>query len=378
MGKLFDALGVSGDLIAALAKQNISIPTEIQKSAIPDLIEGKDLVGSSETGSGKTFAYLIPLLMKIDTERKENQAIIVAPTHELAMQIHREIETLVKDSGLEITSSQCIGGANIKRQIDKLKSRPQIITGSAGRIIELMEKRKISVDITTVIVDEADRMLDIQNFGTLFKMLKKTRRSRQTVLFSATITDETLERAESITKSPIIIRTEGKEKINQDIEHLYIVTEERDKVKLLRKISASITPERALVFINRSDEIAILSEKLKHHKLKAAGIHGSSKKMDRKEALFQFRKGKIQLLVSSDLSSRGLDIKDVNYIIHFDMTENPDLYLHRAGRTARAGAKGVSISLVTERELSILRKHAGTLGIKITSKTVSQGKIISD
>jgi ATP-dependent RNA helicase DeaD len=359
MANSFNACGINENLVKALKNQDITIPTEIQEKSIPELISGKDFIGCSETGSGKTLAYLLPLLMKIDVEKRSNQAVILAPTHELAMQIFKEIEKLVNGSEMKVTSAQCIGGANIYRQIDKLKKRPHIIVGSAGRILELIKTKKIDPAVKTVIIDEADRMLDDDNFETLLRLIRSLiRTERQTVLFSASIQPETLKRAKAVTKNAVYVKTALKPIVNEGIEHLYIECDERDKIQLVRKIYAAFPEEQALVFLNSDDLISGLAEKLLFHKLKISAIHGRFKKFERKTALENFRKGKARFLISSDISARGLDFSDVDLIINFDMPIEPLDYLHRSGRTARAGKKGRVVSLVTQSELKILQKHA--------------------
>lgn len=372
----FKTLGISDTLIGALAKQKISTPTVIQNQTIPAQLEGKDIIGCSETGSGKTIAYLLPLMMKIDTTKKSNQALIITPTHELALQIRQELITLADDSGLEITSALCVGGVNIKRQVEALKKKPHIILGSAGRILELMEKRKIAVSIDTVVIDEADRMLDSQNYIVLEKLLKRTYHTRQTLFFSATITKKTLASVGNISRDVTLFDVKKEQEVNPDIEHLYLVAEKRDKITILRKLAAAISPARALVFINKSEEIERLTEKLKYHDLKAVCIHGTAQKEARRTAMQQFKTSQVQLLVSSDLSSRGLDIRGVNYIIHFDMPEDKERYLHRAGRTGRAGDKGISVAIVTTDDLKFLERHAKDYNLNIVETVLSHGRLL--
>lgn len=375
----FLEIGIRENLVKALEIQAITVPTEIQFRCVPELLTGRDVIGCSETGSGKTLAYLLPLLMKINSEIAVNQAIILAPTHELAIQIFREIEKLTADSGLKITSAQCIGGANINRQIDKLKKKPHIIVGSAGRIIELIEEKKISNAVETLIIDEADKMVDDANFQTLLKLIKKlVRTNRQTVLFSASIDSDTLKRSKAITKDGVFIRTAPVFKINPDIEHCYIECEQRDKIIALRKIYSTIAPQRALIFINSDDLVSELAEKLAFHKLKIESIHGRFKKFERKTALEKFRRGNTQFLISSDISARGLDIKDIDFIINFDMPEESLDYLHRCGRTARAGKKGIAISLVTSFELKQLKSYSKHFGFELKKAILSEGYINLD
>lgn len=374
MENSFNSTGISQNLIDALRKQNITVPTKIQTVCIKPLLDGDDVIGCSETGSGKTLAYLLPLFMKINKDDISNQAVIVSPTHELAIQIFKVIEKLSADSGAGITSAQCIGGANIIRQIDKLKKKPHIIVGTAGRILELIDKGKISAEISTLIIDEADKMLDDMNFDMLLKLIKKlVRTNRQTVLFSASITDQTLKRAVKITKNAKIVKTSNEYKINKDVENFYIETDQRDKILMLRKIYAAIIPQKALVFMNSDDKISELAEKLLFHKLKVASMHGRFKKLERKQALENFRKGDTPFMVSSDISARGLDIKEVDFVINFDMPEESLDYLHRIGRTARAGRKGLAISLVTPYDMKLLEKHSKRFGFILKKATLSQG-----
>jgi len=200
----FELLGISGPLVAGLRIAGIEVPTAIQSQVIPLALEGKDIVGQSATGSGKTLAFLLPLFQRIDTGKRETQVMIMAPTHELAIQILRQVEMLAKNSGLPVTSTSIIGNVNIARQIDKLKEKPHILVGSAGRILELIQKKKISSQtIKSIVIDEADRLLDDKNVETVKAVIKTTLKDRQIMLFSATITPETLVQAKKMMNLPI-------------------------------------------------------------------------------------------------------------------------------------------------------------------------------
>lgn len=377
MTQSFDTLGINPSLVAGLHKGGIQVPTGIQAQVIPCALEGNDIIGQSATGTGKTLAFLLPIFERIDTTRRESQAIIIAPTHELAIQILRQVESLAKDSGLPVTSTSIIGNVNIARQIDKLKEKPHILVGSAGRILELIQKKKIIAQtVMTIVIDEADRLLDDKNLDMVKAVVKTTLKERQIMLFSATITPETLVQAKKFMFEPTVITVEGEASERPDITHLYFVAEQRDKIEMLRKIVALIHNERVLVFINRSEDIEIIADKLVYHGLKAASIHGSSFKGDRKKSLEDFRKGKIQLLVASDVAARGLDITGVNYVFNLDMPENPQVYLHRVGRTGRAGKSGIAMSIVTKNELALIRKYEKTLDVKIAEKYMANGKIL--
>lgn len=388
----FEHLGIASTLIEALKKEEITTPTAIQEKTIPLVLANRDVVGQSETGSGKTLAYLVPLFQKIDPLKRETQALILTPTHELALQVHRQFESLSLHLGERntgggaiegspaagrITSAPLIGNVNITRQIERLKERPQLLVGSAGRVLELIQKRKISSQtIRTIVLDEADRLLDEKNESTVQAVIKTTLKDRQLLLFSATLPPTTLEKASKLLKDPVIIRATEKASVAPLITHQYFTCEQRDKLEVLRKLVRSINPARGLIFINKSEEIDLTVERLTFHGLNAQGIHGSSIKTDRKKAMEEFRTGKTQLLVASDLAARGLDIKGVTHIFNLDMPEDPQLYLHRVGRTGRAGHTGIALSIVTKRELPLVRKVENAFNISLDPKEIYKGKIM--
>jgi len=373
----FDQFGLEESIVAALKKEGIVEPTAIQVQTIPFILEARDVVGQSETGTGKTLAYLLPIFQKIDTLKRETQAMILSPTHELAIQIQREIEILANNSGLAVTSAAIIGNVNIARQIDKLKEKPHIIVGSSGRILELIGKKKISSQtIKTLVLDEADRLLDENNSQTVKAVIKTTLRRTQLLLFSATLPAATLQRAEDILKNPEVIRVTDKVMIAPTITHMYFSAEQRDKVEVLRKLVRMVIPSRALIFINKSEEIEKLVEQLKFHGLEAEGIYGGASKINRRKAMDDFKSGKTSLLVASDLAARGLDIKGITHIFNLDLPEDPQLYLHRVGRTGRAGENGIAISIVNIKEVPSIKRLENMFVISIHHKEMLQGKIV--
>lgn len=373
----FDGLGLDPRLVEGLKKQGITAPTGIQADSIQLALENKDIIGQSPTGSGKTLAFLLPIFQRIDTAKREMQAIILAPTHELVMQIDKQIRLLSEASGTAVTSAAIIGEVNITRQIEKLREKPHIIVGSAGRVLELIKRRKINAQtVKTIVIDEGDRMLDEHNLITVKDVIKTTLRDRQLLLFSATISEKTLNTARELMKEPQVIRIEDEGEMSPNIEHMYLVAEQRDKIEVLRKLVASIKPERAIVFINKSAELELAAAKLQYHHLNACDISGSATKEERKKALEGFRKGDIKLLVASDIAARGLDIKGVTHIFNLDLPGDPKGYLHRAGRTGRMGEAGTSISIVTEKEVPFMRKCERDLKIKIVEKIISRGEIL--
>lgn len=377
MTMTFQELGIHENLIEGLKKQGIEQPTAIQVNAIPSALENKDVIGQSQTGSGKTLAYLLPIFQKIDSSKREMQAIVLAPTHELVMQIDKQVKTLAENAGVPVKSMSVIGEVNITRQIEKLREKPHIIIGSAGRILELIKRRKISAHtIKTIVIDEGDRLLDDNHAKNIKEIIKATMRDRQLMVFSATINEKALQMSREIMKEAVFIKAEEQEKLNPKVEHMYMVAEQRDKIEVLRKLIAAVNPPRAIVFINKSDEIDITTSKLQHHKLNAAGIYGAAQKEDRKKSMEDFRNGKVQLLVASDLAARGLDIQDVYYIFNLDLPEDPKEYLHRAGRTGRMGKEGLVISIATEKEVAAIKKYQNAFNIEIKHKTVYMGAIV--
>ncbi|WP_019850566.1 DEAD/DEAH box helicase [Desulfitobacterium sp. PCE1] len=375
----FKQLGIHAELLEALEKEGIAQPTEIQKAAIPLILSNRDVAGQSETGSGKTLAYLLPIFQKIDLPKRENQALILTPTHELALQVHRQIQSLSQHLTATITSAAIIGNVNITRQIEKLKEKPHIIVGSAGRILELIQKRKISPQsLKTIVLDEADQLLDEKNIQTVKAVLKTTYKDSQILLFSATLSQETIERASGFLKDPEVQRVTMKAAVVPTITHQHFMCEQRDKLELLRKLVRHLEPARALIFVNKTEEIEKTVERLKYHGLDAEAISGYSQKERRRKAMEDFRTGKIPLLVASDLAARGLDIKNITHIFNLDIPEDPQLYLHRVGRSGRAGQSGVAISLVTQRELPLLHKIENVLKILIPLQRLSFGKVIGE
>jgi len=378
MSTSFDTLGLNPQLIEGLKKQNINEPTEIQLKAYPIALENKDLIGQSLTGSGKTLAYLLPLYEKIDTNKREMQVIILTPTHELAIQVDRQIKLLSENSKIGVTSIVIIGQANIKNQVEKLREKPHIIVGSTGRILELVKLKKINTQtVKTIVIDEGDRLLDENNINGVNDVIKTTMKSRQLLVFTATLNSNTLNTAKELMKEPVVVKITEIQTVSPTITHMYLVSEQRDKIEVLRKLVASIKPERAIVFLNKSDLIQTATSKLQYHHINAYAIYGTASREERKNALQGFRNGKIQILVASDLAARGLDIEGLTHIFNLDMPEDSKEYLHRVGRTGRVGKPGTAISVVTKNEIQYVKRYEKDFRIEIKEKEIFKG-IIQD
>ena len=378
MNKSFNELNINQSIVMALKKQNITTPTGIQETSIPFALENKDIIAEAHTGTGKTLAFLIPIFEKINLEKREMQAIILAPTHELVVQIESQIKLLATNSHMDIKSLSIMGESNIEKHIKKLKEiKPHIIVGSPGRILDLIKKRKITAHtIKTIVLDEADNLLS-KNKPTIIKdIIKSTMKDRQLMFFSASINKETLNLAKTLVKEVEIIKIENKSEINPRIEHICILGSLRDRFENLRKLLAAEQPKRAIVFVNNNTELRQINEKLQYHKVKSTAIYGNASKEERQRALDSFRRGKCNVLVSSDLSARGLDIPEVSHIISLDFPVNPDEYLHRAGRTARGDNSGVSVCLITNKDIEILQSYEKAFGIEFTVKKLYGGKLM--
>lgn len=373
----FEDLHINNNIVSGLKKQNITAPTPIQEKVIPLALENKDVIGESQTGSGKTLAYLLPLFQKVDSSKREMQAVILAPTHELAMQIEHEITLLAENSEIAVRSAAVIGEANINRQIEKLKEKPHIIVGSSGRVLELIKRKKLSAHtIKTIVIDEGDKLLDKNNLQTVKDIIKTTLKERQLMVFSASISQQTANIAKELMKDAVVVKVNNKQTINSNINHMYFETEQRDKFILLRKLLAAIDPEKAIIFINKTEETEITTSKLQYHHFNVYGLYGNAPKEERKKAIESFRSGKIQLLVASDIAARGLDIKGVTHIFNLDLPEDLTEYLHRSGRTGRVNESGTSISIVTAREVSAIKKLEREFNISIQKKDIYKGNIV--
>lgn len=368
MENTFTNLKVSEDLINGLEKQAITVPMTIQSLVIPAALENKDIIAQSHTGSGKTLAFLLPIFEKINPTLKQTQVMILAPTHELVVQINEQIKLLATNSGKAITSTLLMGGVNIEKQIDKLKKKPHIVVGSSGRMLDLIKKKKLTAHtIKTIVIDEADNLLDKNQSADIKAIVKAALKDTQIMLFSATINENTRQEAESFMKEPLFINACEENMLNPHITHTYTVTEQRKKFESLRKLLNTQTPAKALVFVNNTHEVGVVVEKLLYHKKKAGGLYGAQNKQERQNTLEAFRRGKIDVLVSSDVSARGLDIPDVSHVFNLDLPPSANDYLHRAGRTARGNNSGDTFSIITDREQKMIREYEKKLGITLTS-----------
>ncbi len=361
----------------AWEKSGFQAATAIQDQAIPAILEGKDLIAESPTGTGKTLAYLLPLLNKIDSNQPALQAVVLGSSQELVMQIFQEFQKWSEGSGIRGTS--IIGGANLKRQLEKLKKRPHVIFATPGRLLELIKQKKVKMhEVKLVVLDEGDQLLIPEHLGSVQNIVKSTMNDRQVVLFSATLKPAAEKLAKEMTKEAEVLRVAKNEAASSsEVEHIYFLAEQRDKIKLLEKI-ARLEGGKSLAFINDIGEIGVFKEKLHFKELSVGILHSEMKKLERQAALKAFRDGKMKMLIATDVAARGLDIQGVTHVVQIDFPKDITQYVHRSGRTGRMGASGTVISFVTEREERELKRFCRELKQPLHKRIFYKGQIAEE
>ena len=371
----FVEFGLAPELVAALAKQQIAAPTRIQQAAMPVLIAGRSAWLEAETGTGKTLAYLLPIFAKLALAPPATQAIVLAPTHELAIQIHRQSCDLAQNAGLAVKSLLLIGGTAMDRQIDKLKGKPHIVVGSPGRVRELMKMGKLKVAaVRTLVLDEADRLLTGESLAVIRAITDALPAERQVVFASATQQDESTGAIGDLAPGALTIRA-GAEAVNENIRHLYVVCDDRDRIKVLRQLLHAMKPTRALVFAAANELSERATAQLDHHGVAVAELHPDFSKLDRKQAMDDFRAGRALVMIASDMAARGLDFPEVTHVFNLDAPKQPRAYLHRAGRTGRAGRSGDAVTLIDEREIRLITRYEKELGIELQRIRLREGQV---
>ncbi|CAM3954713.1 DEAD/DEAH box helicase [Mesobacillus zeae] len=350
---MFEELGISPEILSSLKKMGFEEATPIQCQTIPKSLENKDLIGQAQTGTGKTAAFGIPLIDKIDRERNIIQGIIIAPTRELAVQVSEELYRI--GSGKRVGVLAIYGGQDINRQIRALKKGPHIIVGTPGRLLDHIKRKTLRLEnVETVILDEADEMLNMGFIEDIESILASTPSERQTLLFSATMPGPIQKIAERFMKNPEVIRVKTKEMTVPLIEQYYVEVQEKNKFDVLTRLLDIQSPELAIVFGRTKRRVDELAEALTLRGYTAEGIHGDLTQAKRMSVLRKFKEGSIDVLVATDVAARGLDISGVTHVYNFDIPQDPESYVHRIGRTGRAGKQGIALTFATPRERSYL------------------------
>ncbi|CAH0347197.1 DEAD/DEAH box helicase [Bacillus sp. CECT 9360] len=346
---LFSELGLDRTTMKSIEKMGFEEATPIQAQTIPLGLKGKDLIGQAQTGTGKTVAFGIPLMEKIDLKDENVQGIIIAPTRELAIQVSEELFKLGYGKRARVLA--VYGGQDIDRQIRALKKNPHIIVGTPGRLLDHIKRKTLRLGgVSTVILDEADEMLNMGFIEDIESILSEVPAERQTLLFSATMPGPIRKIAERFMKDPEVVQVKAKEMTVSNIEQYYLELREGEKFESLARLFDIQTPELAIVFGRTKRRVDELSSALNVRGYMAEGIHGDLSQAKRLSVLKKFKEGSIDVLVATDVAARGLDISGVTHVYNFDIPQDPESYVHRIGRTGRAGKHGVAITFVTPRE----------------------------
>lgn len=366
----FDELNIDERILRAIEDMGFEETSPIQTQAIPAVCEGIDVVGQAQTGTGKTAAYTIPMLMEIDPQIKKPQAIVLCPTRELAVQVAEEIRKLAKYMS-DIKVLPVYGGQEIVRQIKSLKTGVQIIVGTPGRVMDHMRRKTVKFDnINMVILDEADEMLDMGFREDMETILTETPEDRQTVMFSATMPKAIMDIARNFQKDARIIKVVRKELTVSNIEQFYYEVRPKNKTEVLCRLIDIYNPRLSVVFCNTKRQVDELISELKGRGYFADGIHGDMKQQQRDRVMDDFRSGKVDILIATDVAARGIDVDDVDMVFNYDIPQDEEYYVHRIGRTGRAGRSGMALSFISGKEVYKLKDIERYCKTKILAKPV--------
>ena len=366
----FEELNIDERILRAIEDMGFEETSPIQTQASPAVCEGIDVVGQAQTGTGKTAAYTIPMLMKIDPQIKKPQAIVLCPTRELAVQVAEEIRKLAKYMS-DIKVLPVYGGQEIVRQIKSLKTGVQIIVGTPGRVMDHMRRKTVKFDnINMVILDEADEMLDMGFREDMETILTETPQDRQTVMFSATMPKAIMDIARNFQKDARVIKVVRKELTVSNIEQFYYEVRPKNKTEVLCRLIDIYNPRLSVVFCNTKRQVDELISELKGRGYFADGIHGDMKQQQRDRVMDDFRSGNVDILIATDVAARGIDVDDVDMVFNYDIPQDEEYYVHRIGRTGRAGRSGMALSFISGKEVYKLKDIERYCKTKILAKPV--------
>ena len=372
-------LGITEELNAKLQENNLVTPTAVQSKVIPEILQNKSLLFQSETGTGKTLAFLLPILQNIKEDEKSVQTIILSPTHELSSQIKSEIQKISN-----FKTMLCIGGTPLKRQIETLKEKPKVIIGSPVRIKELIFLKKIKTNsVKTIVFDEIDRLIEPEIRDDTVDLLKLLNSDVQLIGCSATVKPNVKKIFETALSSMRensqieYIELPLEDILQKRITHWAIYAEQRNKIDTLRSLINAIKPEKLLIFTAKTDQVANITQKLQFKKIDCVGLHSKTDKIQRKTIIDRFKSGKTKILITSDLAARGLDIQGVTHIVQMDLPSNDDFFIHRAGRTGRAGNTGINIVIGDGYEMKKYSNLEKKLKLVVYPKVLHSGKVVN-
>ena len=366
--KSFKSLGVCDELISTLQKQGIKEPTPIQEQSIPIVFKGNDIIAKAQTGTGKTLAFLLPILQRVHTDVHQEQVLIIAPTRELIKQISDEAKVL--GAVLDVDILPLIGGKTIESQLQQLGRRPHVILGTPGRLLDHAKRGSLHLDsIRRVVLDEADQMLHMGFLPDIENLIGQTDANRQLLLFSATIPDKIRNLAKAYMTKPVSVTAEGKHITLDSIDQRVYMMNSEDKTPRLIKMIQDDNPYLAIVFCNKREGAIRLSYELTAAGLNIAEMHGDLTQGRRTQILRDFAKAKTQILVATDIAARGIDIEGITHVYNYDVPHDVDYYIHRIGRTGRAGNSGIAVTFATPADESWLRRIEHAIQATLTKYT---------
>ncbi|BFQ95022.1 degradosome RNA helicase CshA [Enterococcus cecorum] len=349
----FTELNLSEELLSSIERSGFEEATPIQEATIPLALEGRDVIGQAQTGTGKTAAFGLPMLEKIDPNNAQLQGLVIAPTRELAIQTQEELYRLGRDKKIRVQA--VYGGADINRQIRQLKNRPHIVVGTPGRMLDHINRHTLKLStVQTLVLDEADEMLNMGFLEDIEAIISKVPEQRQTLLFSATMPPEIKNIGVQFMQNPEHVRIKTKEMTADLIEQFFVRAKEYEKFDIMTRLLDVQIPELTIVFGRTKRRVDELAKGLEARGYKAEGIHGDLSQQKRMSVLRSFKNGDLDILVATDVAARGLDISGVTHVYNYDIPQDPESYVHRIGRTGRAGKMGVSVTFVTPNEMSYL------------------------
>lgn len=351
----FEDLHLSQEVLKAISEMGFTQASPIQSQAIPLIMEGHDVTGLAMTGTGKTAAFGLPLIDKIDSSKKNLQALIICPTRELAIQVSVEFKKFLKYKK-NISVLPVYGGQPIERQLYEIRRGPQIIVGTPGRLIDHLNRNSFNLNsISTVILDEADEMMNMGFRPDIEKILQRTPKTRQTITFSATMPQDILDLVKKHQKNPQLVKVSDEKSTATTVEQYYFEIDHQNKLELLISLLKEHNPFLSIVFCNTKRKVDNVSAKLHKHGFTVQGIHGDISQPKRNRIMDQFRSGKIQILVATDVAARGIDVPNIDIIFNYEIPDDEKSYVHRIGRTGRAGKTGKAFSFVSDRDFYSFR-----------------------
>jgi ATP-dependent RNA helicase DeaD len=358
----FAELGLSQPLLDALHHLGYESPTPIQEQAIPELLQGHDVIGQAQTGTGKTAAFGLPLLEYVETDLEEVQALVLTPTRELCIQVTQALRAYGQRRGIQVVA--VFGGAPIRNQVAQLKQGAQVVVGTVGRVMDLMSRHELMLsDARYVVLDEADEMLDLGFLEDVEAILARCPSGRQTALFSATMPPEIRTLAEKRMFDPVTIKVRAAQLTIDTVDQSFIEVSDREKPDVLARVLKTEEPDQAIIFARTKVGVDRLARRLGDLGLRVKALHGDMSQGSRDGVMIAFKGGRERLLVATDVAARGLDISGVTHVVNYDIPNSPDVYVHRIGRTGRVGRSGRAITLITprqRRELEAIERHAKT------------------